>query len=89
VTEEKRLSLQEGLRRSGLTLDELWLRHVSLGGIAGKIELEGYLQQALKPDRLEYDIIAQTLNEALADQGEDHPVGYAEHAHGAVLDTDD
>jgi len=70
------LSLQDGLDLSGMSFNELWLRQVSVGGVAGSLETEAYVLGLLSPDPHQYDILAQALNEHFVELGEDHPVGY-------------
>ncbi|MCW2528125.1 MAG: hypothetical protein JWM76_2985 [Pseudonocardiales bacterium] len=55
---------------------ELWLHHIAVSGSASELELEAYLLGLLRPDPLQYDLIAQAINEHFVDRGEDHPVGY-------------
>lgn len=68
--------LETARREAGLSLDELWLRYFELTGQASLMELEAYLAGALVPDRLQYDLIAQALNERYLELGMDHPVPY-------------
>lgn len=70
------LSLDEGMTRAGLSWDQLWLRHVSVGGTADELELEAYVLGLLVADPYQHDVIAQALNEYFTDHGENHPVGY-------------
>ncbi len=70
--------LESGLRDSGLSMDELWLRYFELTGEASLLELEAYLHGALPPDPLQYDMIAHALNERFMEMGRDHPVPYVE-----------
>ena len=70
------LSLADGLSLSGMSMDELWLRQVSVGGTAGSLETEAYLLGLLTPDPYQYDLLAQALNEHFVERGQDHPVGY-------------
>jgi hypothetical protein len=72
------MSLEAGLRATGLTYEQLWLRQIALGGIASRIELEAYVHGVLTPDPHQHDVIAQALNECFVDSGGDHPVAYAE-----------
>ena len=72
------LSLEQGLHRSGMSHRELWLRYVGIGGDAGELELEAYLLALLRPSPLQYDLIAQAINEHFIDHGGDHPVRYAD-----------
>jgi hypothetical protein len=75
-TERPDLSLSDGLRRSGLTPAELWLRYYAVGGDAGELEVEAYALGLLRPDAYEHNLIAQALNEYFLDCHEDHPVSY-------------
>lgn len=70
------LSLADGLSLSGMSMDELWLRQVSVGGAAGSLETEAYLLGLLTLDPFQYDLLAQALNEHFVERGQDHPVGY-------------
>jgi hypothetical protein len=70
------LDVTEGLRRSQLSLTELWIRYLAIGGSAGELELEAYLLGLLTMDTYQHNLIAQALNEFFLDLGEDHPVGY-------------
>ena len=70
------LSLQEGMRLSGMSYRELWLRHVSVSGTIGEFELEAYVLELLVPDDHQHNLIAQALNEYFLDHGQDLPVGY-------------
>jgi hypothetical protein len=76
------LSLQDGLEQSGMSIDELWLRQVSVGGNAGSLETEAYLVGLLVADPHQYDLLAQALNEHFVELGQDHPVGYWSAAVG-------
>ncbi|MCW2529035.1 MAG: hypothetical protein JWM76_3895 [Pseudonocardiales bacterium] len=85
TTRPDKLTLREGFDRSGLTFEELWYRHIALGGNAGRADLDAFVAGVFKPDRLEYDVIAETLNEEFTARGEDHPVAYSEDAQDAIL----
>ncbi len=74
------LSLQEGMRLSGMTFPELWLRHIAVGGTAGELELEAYVLGLLVPDNYQHNLIAQAINEYFLDIGDDHPVAYRDAA---------
>ena len=69
-------SLEEGMNRSGMTWDNLWLRQLSVGGAIGELEVEAYVLGVLEPDAYQHDLIAQAINEYFLDNGGDHPVGY-------------
>ena len=75
------VSLLEGMELSGMSYDELWLRHIAVSGTTGKLELEAYVLGLLVPDDYQHNLIAQAINEFFLDGGGDHPVGYRETAH--------
>jgi hypothetical protein len=77
-SERGRQELESALHRSGLTYQELWWRQVAVGGDASALELEAYLLGLLDLEPLQYDVIAQALNEHFLDLGQDHPVPYSE-----------
>jgi hypothetical protein len=57
-------------------MEELWQDYFALGGNAPPLELEAFLQEAMKAPRREYDILAHALNERFVGMGQDHPVPY-------------
>jgi hypothetical protein len=75
-----RLSLQAGMEASGMGYHDLWLRQIAVSGDASELELEAYLLGLLTLDPLQYNIIAQAINEHFIDRGENHPVGYWDQA---------
>ena len=77
---EGRLSLEEGMALSGMDYGELWVRHVALGGDAGRLEVEAYVLGLLVADPTQHDVLAQALNEWFLDRGGDHPVAYSHPA---------
>jgi hypothetical protein len=76
TSDDPGLSLQDGLARSGMRFDELWLGQLALGGEASRLEVEAYVLGLLAADPYQHDLLAQALNECFLDRGEDHPVGY-------------
>lgn len=70
--------LEAARLQAGLTPRELWIGYCALGGMGDPATLRTYLAGTSTPSRLEYDVIAQTLNDAHIGAGEDHPVPYAE-----------
>jgi hypothetical protein len=70
------LSIEDGLDLSGMSMNELWLRQVSVGGTAGSLETEAYVLGLLLADQYQHDLLAQALNEYFVERGQDHPVGY-------------
>jgi hypothetical protein len=74
------MSLEAGMRLSGMSYPELWLRHISVSGTIGVLELEAYVLGLLVPDDHQHNLIAQALNEYFIELGEDLPVGYRDSA---------
>ncbi len=72
------LTLTQGVARSGLSTDQVWLGYVGVGGRAGETEVEAYVAGALVPTTVEHDRIAVVLNEAIRDlhPGAGYPVTY-------------
>lgn len=70
--------LASAAARSGMPPDVLWLRYLAVGGLAGPVELEAYLAEALEIDRHEHDRVAAALNDHFVERGQDHPVPYAD-----------
>jgi hypothetical protein len=73
---ESGMSLQDGMRLSGMTFPELWLRQISVSGTIGELELEAYVLGLLVPDNYQHNLIAQAINEYFIELGQDHPVAY-------------
>jgi hypothetical protein len=53
--------------RADLTLQDLWLRYLALGGVGDAFDLDGYLQGLIPLEAFQQDVLAQSLNEALDD----------------------
>ena len=64
--------------RAELTVQDLWLRYVALGGTGDAFDLDGYLQGLVPLETFQQDVLAQALNEALED---------SYHAHRIPLST--
>lgn len=69
-------SLSDGWDLSGLTLTELWLRYLAIGGTATPAQVAAYARGQSRPDSHQHNMIAQAINEHFTDHGEDHPVSY-------------
>ena len=50
---------------TGFTVDDLWLRYFSIGGNAGRFEIDAYLNGAIALPPLEHDMVAHAINERL------------------------
>ena len=69
-------SLSDGWDLSGLTLTELWLGYLAVGGTASPARVAAYARGLLRPDSHQHNMIAQAINEHFYELGEDHPVSY-------------
>jgi hypothetical protein len=70
--------LTAGIAHAGITFGALWAGYFALGGMASPSQLRQIIAGIHHPSHRDYDLIAQTINEAFVDQGGDHPVPYAE-----------
>jgi hypothetical protein len=53
--------------RAELTVHDLWLRYVAIGGTEDGFDIDGYLQGLLPLDAFQQELLAHVLNEALDD----------------------
>lgn len=51
----------------GMTVEQLWLRYLALGGANGVVELEAYLSGLMPLDTHQQDVLAHAINEHLHD----------------------
>jgi hypothetical protein len=51
-----------------LTVPDLWLHYLALGGTGDAFDLDGYLQGLVPLDTFQQDVLAQAVNEALDDR---------------------
>jgi hypothetical protein len=58
---------REAFEAADLTVDELWLRYFGLGGSAGRMEVDAYVNGAMALQPFEHDMLAHAINERLAE----------------------
>lgn len=63
---------------AGLSNVDLWIGYCGIGGHDSPAAVDTYLTGAALPARLEYDLLAQALNDRFIQLQLDHPVPYAE-----------
>ena len=63
--------------QAGMSVTELWLAYFALGGVASVGAMRSYLH-GIGSVPMEYDVLAQALNESFVDRGGNHPVPYHE-----------
>lgn len=80
------ISLRDGLDLSGLSITDLWLRYIALGGNASKAAMSRHITGQDRPSHYQHNLIAQAINESFTERGEDHPVGYRDVYAGETPD---
>src|ERR687886_1645345 len=68
TTDERHRRMDAARVRAELTVQDLWLRYVALGGTGDAFDLDGYLQGLVPLETFQQDVLAQALNEALEDR---------------------
>jgi len=67
----------EAVRQSlGLSVGDVWLAYLSLGGNAPADALESWLRGEGEPTAYDYNLVAHAMNEALVDRGLDRSIPY-------------
>jgi hypothetical protein len=61
--------------QAGMSFQELWITYFSLGGSAQPDMVRAYLGGS-PIESVDYDLLAQAINERFLDRGENHPVPY-------------
>jgi hypothetical protein len=67
TTEERHRRMDAARVRAELTVQDLWLHYVALGGRSDALDLDAYLQGLAPLETFQQDILAQALNERLED----------------------
>ncbi len=60
-----------------MSFDELWMTYFALGGAASRTVMRSYLD-GQGSEAMDYDVLAQAINETYVGRGRDHPVPYRE-----------
>ncbi|RSM63502.1 serine/threonine-protein phosphatase [Amycolatopsis sp. WAC 01376] len=63
--EEQRRIVAACFARTGLTVEQLWLRYFALGGDVSEVELDAFLQGVLPLPRIQRDMVTHAVNERL------------------------
>jgi hypothetical protein len=67
--------LEAARAQAGMSFNELWIAYFALGGSAQPGEVRAYLGGG-GTRSMDYDVLAQAINERFLDQGGNHPVPY-------------
>ncbi len=75
--EQQRSALQTARDRTGLTLEDLWMRYFALGGDADLLDVDAHLSGLTSLPALQSDILAHAVNERLDELIAQHRVPYS------------
>ena len=67
ISDERHQRMDAARVHAELTVQNLWLRYLALGGTGDAFDLDGYLQGLVPLEAFQQDVLAQALNEALED----------------------
>lgn len=67
TADEQLHALDVAVRRADLSMEDLWVRYFTLGGDAGMMEIEAYLNGLMELPSGQRDVLAHAVNERLDD----------------------
>ena len=70
------LSLRDGMELSGMSIEQLWLRYVGVGGSESVNTIQDHLSGAVAINSRQHNQLAQAINEHFIERDENHPVAY-------------
>ncbi|WP_410661188.1 PP2C family protein-serine/threonine phosphatase [Amycolatopsis sp. lyj-112] len=80
--EEQRRVVADCFARTGLTVEQLWLRYFALGGGVTELELDAFLQGLMTLPRIQRDMVAHAVNERLEEVTGLRQAPYSQKADG-------
>ena len=86
ISDERHQRMDAARVRAELTVQNLWLCYLALGGTGDAFDLDGYLQGLLSLEAFQQDVLAQALNEALEDCYRAHRIPPSTSAPGDAGD---
>ncbi|WP_235783376.1 PP2C family protein-serine/threonine phosphatase [Amycolatopsis orientalis] len=75
--DEQRRIVAACFARTGLTVEELWLRYFALGGDVSELELDAFLRGLADLPRIQRDMVAHAVNERLDEVTEGRRAPYS------------
>ena len=60
--------LQRSITRAQISVDQLWAHYISLGGDAGRFDVDAYLNRAAHLPRFQRDLLDYAARELMTDQ---------------------
>jgi hypothetical protein len=65
TSDDRHQPMEAARHRSELSVQQLWLRYVALGGSSDAFDIDGFLQGLVPLDSFQQDVLAQAVNEGL------------------------
>src|SRR3712207_876268 len=65
TTEDRYRAVEVARLRADLSVQQLWLRYLALGGSSDAFDVDGYLQGLVPLESFQQDVLAQAVNEGL------------------------
>jgi hypothetical protein len=72
--------LDNARQMAGISVTDLWLRYVTIGGTATREEVGRMLRGEREFGAPQYDVFVHALNERFVELDMDHPIPYAKDA---------
>lgn len=73
---QRGLSLADGFDLSGMTLPELWLRYIGVGGSESANTIQEHVSGDVHLSSRQHNVLAQAINEYFIERQQNHPVAY-------------
>jgi hypothetical protein len=64
--------------QAGMSFNELWIAYFALGGAETAGAVRAFLGSETDPPLVDFDVLAQAINEKFMDMGSNHPTPYRE-----------
>jgi hypothetical protein len=88
--DDQRVRSADAYRATQLSMQELWLRYFTMGGMAGQFEIEAYLHGVIALPPLQRDILTHALNERLDElDSEERRASYSNDSEDAMSSGED
>lgn len=77
MTASSAATLEAARSMLGLSVPDLWVDYLALGGCATPATVAAFLSGDRRLGDYDHDLLTQALNERFLDSGDDHPLPYA------------
>jgi hypothetical protein len=72
------VAVEAARKMLNMPLAQLWIEYVGLGGTLLPVEVQFFLTGGRRIGDHDHDMLVQALNEHFLEQGENHPLAYAD-----------